>query len=170
MLLEDEKKYIKTIPQEKVAKIFPFTPKAVELADKIIRKIKKACPSLKVFHMGASALGISGQKDLDIYAPSTPGKFLKYLPKLIELFGQPQNQKKDSISWRFRQEGYEVEFYLTNPDSPTMKRQITVFNILRKNKDLLGEYERLKESMDGKSFREYQRKKYEFYHRILKLN
>ena len=29
------------------------------------------------------------------------------------------------------------------------------------------EYEKLKESMNGKSFREYQEKKYEFYHRIL---
>lgn len=48
-----------------------------------------------------------------------------------------------------------------------MKKQIAVIEILKNNKGLLKKYEKLKESMNGKSFREYQEKKYEFYHRIL---
>ena len=168
MLLEDEKKYIKTIPKGKVVKIFPFSSRATELADKIIQKVKGVCPRLKVVHMGASGLGISGQRDLDIYSLSSPQNFSQYLPKLIKLFGKPQSQKKDSIAWEFKQDGYQVEFYLTNPKSSSMKRQIAVFKVLKDNKKVLKQYERLKEGMDGKSFRDYQRKKYEFYHRMLK--
>jgi len=48
-----------------------------------------------------------------------------------------------------------------------MKRQIRVFEILKNNERLLKEYEELKENMNGKSFREYQKRKYEFYHKIL---
>lgn len=168
MLLESEKKYIETIPLDKIVMIFPFSPKATKLADDIIQKVKEVCPDLRVIYMGASGLGISGQRDLDIYALSDPKNFPKHLSKLIKLFGKPKRQKENSIDWEFRQDGYEVEFYLTNPKSPSMKRQIAVFEILNNNKKLREEYEILKENMNGKSFRDYQRKKYEFYHKILK--
>jgi hypothetical protein len=39
-----------------------------------------------------------------------------------------------------------------------------IVKILPYNPD---EYRKLKESMNGKSFKEYQEKKYEFYHKIL---
>lgn len=170
MLFEHEEKYIKTISPDKVVNIRPLDLKATKLAEEIIQRINKVCPDLKVLHIGASGLGISGQGDLDIYALAAPNTFSEYLPQLIKLFGPPKSQKEDSIAWEFKRNVYEVEFYLTNPESPTMKRQLAVFNILKDNKDLLKEYEKLKEDMDGQSFREYQRKKYEFYHKVLGLN
>ena len=48
-----------------------------------------------------------------------------------------------------------------------MKQQMAVFKILKNDKEFLKKYESLKVSMNGKSFKEYQRKKYEFFNKIL---
>lgn len=167
MLTQDEKRFIQSIPKGKKVKITPLNQRAEEIVQKIIGKVKKALPDLEIRHMGASGLGISGQPDLDIYALANTRDFGKYLPSLKRIFGKPKSSRIDSIAWEFEKEGYQIEFYLTNPDSPTMKKQIAVFEILRNDKKLLKEYEKLKAQMNGQSCREYQRKKYEFYHRIL---
>jgi len=167
MLTSDEEDFLRKIP-DKIVRIFPFDPKATKIADELMGKIKSACPSLEIVHMGASALGISGQKDLDIYALADPKDFSKHTPKLIQLLGQPKIQRKDHVDWVFEEKGYQIEFYLTDPESPTMKKQIAVFKILQGNEKLHREYEKLKEKFNRKFYKKYQKVKYEFYHRILK--
>lgn len=78
MLTNDEGKYLQSIPKSKTVKVFPFNPKGSRIANGIILKIKSVFPDLEVKHMGASALRISGQKDLDIYALASPKKFKNY--------------------------------------------------------------------------------------------
>jgi GrpB-like predicted nucleotidyltransferase (UPF0157 family) len=117
--------------------------------------------------MGASVLKISGQNDIDIYMFSDPKDFDNYLPGIIEIFGEPIHKHDTFCEWKFQKEGLDIELYLTAKDTPTMQKQIKVFEILKNNSYLLKEYEQLKDSMNGKSFREYQEKKYHFYHRIL---
>lgn len=167
MLTEDQKRYLKTLPSDKRVKIYPFNKRVSRTAEKIIRRIANVCPDLKIVHMGASALGISGQNDLDIYVLSEPRDFEKYLPELIKLFGEPKSKHETFIGWEFVKDGYAVELYLTDPGSTLMKQQIAVFEILNNDRELLSEYKKLKEDMNGKSFREYQRKKYEFFNIIL---
>lgn len=167
MLTQDEKKFLQSILKDRKVKIIPFSQKAEKIAQAMIAKVKQALPELDVRHMGASDLGISGQPDLDIYALADPKDFDKYLPSLKKIFGKLKSSRPDSIAWEFEKEGYQVEFYLTDPNSPSMKKQIAVFEILKNDKRLLEEYEQLKAQMNGRSYREYQRKKYEFYHRIL---
>lgn len=167
MLTPDEEKYIQQIPEDKIVVIKPFSQNETKTAEEIISKIKSQHPELEVLHMGASGLGTSGQGDLDIYALANPVKFSQYLSTLIQIFGEPKSTKQDSIAWEFEQEGYPVELYLTDPDSESMKSQIAVFKTLKTNPTLLSEYEALKAGMNGKSFRDYQKKKYEFYHKIL---
>jgi len=48
-----------------------------------------------------------------------------------------------------------------------MKKQLRVFEILKENPKLLREYEDLKIQMSGKSFREYQTRKYEFFNNLV---
>jgi GrpB-like predicted nucleotidyltransferase (UPF0157 family) len=117
--------------------------------------------------MGASGLGISGQGDIDIYALASLIEIESYFPIFQELFGEPVSKRDDSITWEMEIEGYPIELYLTDPNSKPMQRQLKVFQILKDNPKLLDEYKDLKEKMNGKSFREYQKQKYEFYHRIL---
>lgn len=167
MLTWDEEDFLKKIPKDKKVVVKPFDEKITQIADDIIKKVQQVLPNLEIKHMGASALGISGQGDIDIYIFSLPKDFKHYTPLLIKLFGNPKSSNEDSIAWKFEVGGHEVELYLTNPNSKTMQRQIAVFEALQKNKSLRKRYKELKEKLKGKSFREYQRKKYEFYHKIL---
>lgn len=166
-LTKDEENYIVKIPSAKITTIYPFDNRITKTVDEIISSIVKIYPDLEIKHMGASALEISGQNDIDIYAFSDPKNFDKYTSGLIKLFGKPLHIHETFIEWGFIKNGFDTEFYLTSKDSETMKRQIEVFESLNNDKSLLVEYEKLKESMNGKLFKEYQRKKYEFYHKIL---
>ncbi len=167
MISQDEQNYINTIPENKTVVVSPFDKKAFEIADKVVMRVNDKIRNLEVVHMGALALGISGQNDIDIYALAAAESFHLYLNGLVEIFGQPKAKRNDSITWAFTEDSYEIEFYLTDPTSESMKRQIRVFETLKGDDELKKEYERLKEKMNGKSMKEYQRKKYEFYHRIL---
>lgn len=167
MLTNDEEDYLSKIPANKKAHVFPFDLKTAIVAKKIIKSIKNIYPNLEVKHMGASALGISGQNDVDIYAFSDPVHFEKFLPGLIRLFGEPLHRHETFIQWSLKKDNIDVEFYLTAQDSKTMQKQIRVFEILKSDGKLLREYEKIKESMNEKSFKEYQKKKYEFYHKLL---
>jgi len=166
MLTPDEIDYLNKIPKDKKVKIYPFDPKVTEIAEEINNSIHKIYSDLEIKHMGASALKISGQNDIDIYAFSNPKDFDKYLTGLIKLFGKPLHKHETFYEWKFKKDDFDVEFYLTEPP----KEHIKIFEILKSNLNLLKEYKNLKASMNGKSFREYQEKKYEFYHRILDRN
>lgn len=169
MLTKDEEDFLNKIPGDRRVHIYLFDLKVTKVAGNLTQSINNIYPHLEVKHMGASALGISGQKDVDIYAFCHPKDFDKYLLGLVKLFGEPLHKHETFIEWKFKRDKFDIEFYLTAKDSETMKKQIAVFETLKNNKDLLKEYEKLKMSMNGKSFKEYQKKKYEFYHRILDL-
>ena len=166
-LTKDQKKYLRKIPVNKIVKIYPFDRNISKVSKKIIQAVKVIYPDLEIRHLGASALGISGQNDLDIYAFANPSGFDKFLPGLIKLFGKPLHKHETFIEWNFIKSGFAIQFYLTDPNSSSMKDQIKVFEILKKNGKLLSRYEILKKTMNGKSFREYQRKKYDFFNKVL---
>lgn len=167
MLTKDEIKYLKKIPADKKVQIFSYDPQIANISRYIIRSIKDIYPSLRIIHLGAAALKISGQNDIDIYVLTDPERFNEYLPGLIRLFNSPTERHKTYLSWKFVRNGHDVEVYLTDANSETMKKQIKVFEILSKNEKYSMEYETLKTKMNGRSYREYQQRKYEFYHKIL---
>lgn len=167
MLTKEENDYLSKIDPNRKVSIHPFDSKGKKFGEAIVKQIKNHFPDLEVLFMGSVALEISGQKDIDIYALATPEEFDKYLPNFEKMFGKLDKQgkyaKKIFIEWKFQKGGYEIEIYLTEPP----ERQIKVFEILKSNRKLLREYETLKLKFDGKSFRDYQKAKYEFYNRIL---
>jgi len=166
MLTPNQEKYLLTIPEDKVTKIFPFNPKSWQIAEKVIEHIHQVFPNLEVLFIGAAALGVSGQNDLDINILCPIEDFDKYCPGLTKIFGKPA-VKGTSIKWSFTRGEYEIELYLTDPENPSFQEQVKVFNLLSDNPELLKEYEELKKACDGIAFREYQKRKYEFYNRIL---
>lgn len=167
MLSENQLKYLSTIPDSKAVSIFPYSEAISVVANETIKKIENAVPELIILFIGASALKISGQNDIDINILAPKNDFDKYLPKIIEVLGEP-TFKGSSIEWTSKINGYEQTVYLTDANSKGLQEQIEVFNILRDNPALLKEYENIKEQMNGGSYREYQKNKYEFYNKILK--
>lgn len=163
MLTKDEVNYLAKIDPIQKTTVFSFDPKAKSTGDMLVKKIKNRLPKVEILFMGATALEIAGQNDIDIYVLSKPNNFDKYLPDLKSLFGKPKNTHNTFIEWSFYQDGYPVELYLTEPPD----RQIKVYKILKANPKLLKEYEQLKLKYNDKSFQDYQKAKYEFYNKIL---
>lgn len=166
MLTENQEKYLQKIPADKTIKIIPFNPKISGIVQDIKDKIKNAKINLEIKFMGASALGISGQGDIDLYIFCPEKDFQIYLPKLEEIFGQ-KVQGISIIKWQLKKDGYEIEMYLTDPSTPSMQEQNKTFEILKNDPKLLKEYEQIKSSADGQPFREYMKRKYEFFNKIL---
>lgn len=166
MLTPNQEKYLLTIPADKIVTIKPFDPKSIHVAIAITSQIKNLYPNLDVLFLGASALGISGQGDLDIYVCCSPDEFPKHLPELKRVFGNPIKEG-NFVEWNFVQDGFPVELYLTNCHHLSMQEQIRIFEVLKNNHDFLNEYDQLKQEMNGKPFRGYQKRKYEFYNKIL---
>lgn len=167
MLTQEEETYLSKIDSTRVVQVYPFDPRGRELGDEIVAQIKSVLPQAEVLFMGSVALEIAGQKDIDIYILSEKSSFSDYLPELEKLFGEINKQgdyvKKSFIEWKIQKEGYEIEIYLTEPP----QRQIDVYNILKSNEELRQKYEDLKVSFNGKSYKDYQKAKYEFYNEIL---
>lgn len=166
MLTKDQQNYLEKISSDKTVRIIPYDPQVIDIVASIKEQIKDVRIDLEVKFMGASALGISGQGDIDLYVFCQDDQYDKYLPQLENLFG-PRLTNRKTIDWEFDRGGHKVELSLTDPSTTTMKDQIKIFEILKDNPVLLGEYEMLKKSCDGNSFREYMAKKYEFYNKIL---
>lgn len=166
MLTENQQKYLSTIPESKIVSINPYSEDISVIATETIDKIKVIVPELTVLYIGASALKISGQNDIDINILTDKSEFDKYVPKLNKLLGKPTSVGS-SIEWTTTKGGYEQTVYLTDSESEGLKEQVRTFNLLRDNSNLLKEYETLKQEMNGGSYKEYQRRKYEFYNKIL---
>jgi GrpB-like predicted nucleotidyltransferase (UPF0157 family) len=168
MLLPDEQNYLDHLPPEKAHEIVvvkPYDPRLENIAKNVIQKIQTAIPNADVRFMGASALGISGQNDIDIYVLGSSDKLENWIAEIEELFGKQIKGK-----WQFDRDGFEVSVYAANPDDPNQKKQIEVFEKLEENPSVLRDYEKLKESMSGKTYKDYQIAKYEFYHKLLNKN
>lgn len=166
MVTKDEEDFLSK-QKDRIVSVKPFNPNCRKVSQDIIKKILSVSPDANVRHLGASSLGLSGQNDVDLYVLSKPEDFDKYLPGLIKLFSETVWRKYDSNAWKFKQDGIEVELYLTDPTSKPMKRQLGVYEALKSNRTLQKEYEALKEKFNGKSWLEMQKAKYEFYHKIL---
>ncbi len=169
MLTADQEKYLFTIPEDKIADIKAFDAKVRIVAEDIIKEIERDVPGLEIFFGGASALGIAGQNDIDINLLGNPDEYEKFTPSLIGLFGEPAKTSPTLVKWELVRGGFDVELYLTDRNSPVLQEQIKTFEILHSNPELKNEYEKIKISANGLSFREYMKRKYEFFNKILNI-
>ena len=166
MIKESQEKYLSTLPDGKVIVIKPFDPKAKETAKQLIDQLKKTLPELEIHFGGAVALEIAGQNDIDINILSTPEDYDKYSPIIEKLFGKPL-RRGTSVKWSFEKNGFDIELYLNNKNSLDFQDQMKVFEILSRDKELRDQYERVKMPFGLIDFKDYMRKKYEFFNKIL---
>lgn len=169
MLNDNQLKFINNIPIDKKVTFQPYNPDIKIIADDIINKIKKVLPKANIKFMGASALGISGQNDIDIYILEKPAMYNKYAPLLEKAFGN-RVANISLYEWTYIVNNHEVTIYLDDPAKESTLEQIKVFEILSNHHDLLKEYEDIKKEAAKLGMREYQRQKYEFYNNVLSNN
>jgi hypothetical protein len=165
MLQEGQKAYLNSLPLERLnapVSIKPYNHKIAEVAERVIKKIRERIPSADVRFMGASALKISGQNDIDIYVLTESYIKDKYIKKLEQVLGKWPERK-----WHWYEDNFEISVYISDPDNYKLKEHLDLFKILSTDEGVLNEYEALKFSMNGKTYKEYQVAKYEFYNRIL---
>ena len=169
MLTEGQKNYLAKMPDDQKMVVKPFNPKGLEIADQVIAEIRKVEPDLDIMLLGSLPLKILGQEDIDISAFCVKSEQLGHLDNFKRLFGEPSRMGDNSTGWDFQRDGFFVSVWLTDPTTETTKAQVEVFNLLKNNPELLKEYARIKEQAKDLPYKEYQRKKYEFYNRILGL-
>ena len=169
MLTTEQENYLQTLPDDPIT-VSPWDPNTHKIAGELIAQIKNHFPELEVLYTGASALGIAGKNDIDISVLDKIENFDSHLPKFIEILGQPLKIGRKNIRWEFKKDGYDIDIYLTDKDSPQIKEQKKTFELLRDNPSILEEYRKLKENAHGLKRHEYQKRKYEFYNRILGID
>lgn len=174
MIKESQEKYLASLPDGKVIEVKPFDPRVQEVARSIMTQIKEALPDA-VFHFGgAAALGIAGQNDIDISIPYALPDFERYLSVIEKLFGSPSrigtSPQNKSVKWEFKKDDFDVELYMSLKDSPASQEQIKTFELLSQSKELRDAYERTKLPYGPIDFKEYMRKKYEFFNKMLEDN
>lgn len=168
MIKESQEDYLASLPDGKIIEVKPFDPRARETGNKIVAEIHEALPDLPLQFGGAAALGIAGQNDIDILMLSTPPEFDRYLEILEKMFGAPSRiGKSGSRKWEFKRDEFDVELYLTDKDSDGAKEQVKIFQLLSQSKELRDEYEKVKLPYGPIDFKEYMRKKYAFFNKIL---
>src|SRR3989344_6120363 len=129
MLTDGQKKYLANLDPVRAISpvtIKPYSALIAATAQSVIDKIKKEIPEVDIKFMGASALGISGQNDVDIYIFSSDQSG-KYTNCLTRLFGKQSKKNK----WHWYENNIEVSVYISDPENYKTKEQIEIFNIFK---------------------------------------
>lgn len=167
MLTNTQEKYLATISETDIAQVNPFDPAAAEFAKNLIKQLQNILPGTEVFWSGALALGISGLNDIDLSILARPEDIDTAIPKIVYILGEPKTKGAKKVLWRTTKDGYRVDAYLGSKDSQDIALHKKLFKIFSNNPNLLKEYELIKAGANGMTFREYQKRKFEFYNRIL---
>ncbi len=163
MLTEAQNEYLSKIPEDAVAKIWPWDQKAAQFAKDLVQQIKKVS-GLEVFWEGSLSLGILGENDIDLGIFVEPKDFEEYLLKIVAVLGEPTYKLQEKILWRITKDGHKIDAGMISENSRDMMLDKSFFQSLRDDPTLLQEYVSLK--VPGISAREYYRAKNEFYNRV----
>ena len=168
MITQKQKDYLETIPDIRVARVAPFNPATQKVAYKIISEIQSLLPALKIAYIGSSKLGVAGENDIDLNILAG-NDFQGVIPVLTKLLGEPKKVKleKKIIQWEFIRDDFPVEVFLTDVITQSLQEQFAVEKILENDKKLLQEFEKIKIQANGLPWKEYQKRKYEFWNKIL---
>lgn len=156
--------WIYTYPKDKKVDIEEYNPEIKEQAQGFVNKITKMLPNLKIHFLGSVALEVPGQKDIDIIIECLPHNFDNVVPILTGIIGEAKKERNNFVEWVFQKDEITYELLLIDPRSKRFKVNINTYEKLKRNKK---KYAEMKIKCMGKSMREYQRKKFEFFNSIL---
>lgn len=169
MLTPAQQKWVDHLSDTDKVEIFPFDSMCNEKFEQIKSQIESAIGTeFEILHRGASSLGISGQKEIDVYIPIRPEQIEELTPKMERVFGKPKSvYPLERTKFIARIDGTRIEIMLTNQDHQSWIDGERFMSYLRANPEELERYRKLKEEGAGVSIREYYRRKIEFINDIL---
>lgn len=168
MLTLDQQKWIDHLSDTDLIHIFPFDPTSEEKFLKVKSQVQATIGhGFEVLHRGASALGISGQKELDIYIPVSAEEMFSLAQKMEKVFGKPKSIYPERIKFYVYVDGTRAEVILYDKNHPSWTKQEKFFQFLMEDSQALNAYKKLKEESDALSVREYYRRKVEFINDIM---
>jgi GrpB-like predicted nucleotidyltransferase (UPF0157 family) len=171
MLTINQKGYLATVPLTKIARIVPFDPATQSTAREIIAEVKALYAAAETYYIGSSKLGIAGENDIDLSVFVGNG-FLACAELFEKKYGAPvhKNLDKKQVGWEFVRNTFPVELHLSDVIDDNFQEQLDTQKVLEENEAMRAEYEELKLQCDGMVWREYLRRKYEFWNRVLGLD
>jgi hypothetical protein len=163
--------YIQTCfdPTNIYIQVRPYEPKSAQIAQKVIRNIRKVSPDMPIQFVGSASMGISAiSNDIDfLVSCKNAQERSMFTMKLSALYGAPVVFNNRFVKWEIMIHSYKVEIILAYPWGRMYKNLIRAYNALSKNKHALNQYEKFKEAAHGMSFREYQKNKLDFFNNII---
>ena len=169
MLTKAQETWLAHLSDSYQVKIQPYDPQVTEIFQEVKKEIQLLLgPETEVLHKGASAWGISGKGDVDIYIPVPANKFETTASILKETFGKPGSfYPLERVRWTRNVKDYEVEIFVMNKASQRWKDSLVFWREMETNPKALEQYRILKEKAEGLTVREYYREKLEFYNQVL---
>lgn len=170
MLNEGQQRFLDSLSPEtsnRMVELKPWSPEAFRLAEKLKAELA-ALTNCEVSLTGSLAYRISGEEDIDLTILCPRAQQERCMYQLEAVLGNCKKRYDALITWEVLREGFHVGVWLVDPEfSPSAKASKQLDDAFKENPDLVRQYEQLKISMNGKTFKEYQAAKYEFYNRVL---
>lgn len=168
MLTEQQIDWLNKLSDTDKVKIVPYNPKITQIFKKQQAELQSILGlDAVVLHQGASAWGISGKGDVDIFIPVGSNNFGIYFEKMKLTLGEPGSRDNERIRWNRQVEDIKVEIFLVNQDMDSYRDNITFWDYIETHPDVLEEYRKIKEEAEGTSTREYYTRKVNFINSIL---
>ena len=139
-----------------------------------LNKIKKELlillkVNIEFRHIGSSALGIDGKKDIDLEVLVNPADFKTSKQKMISKYGLPKKEI-DEFWNKFETKigDWEIDLLLSTPNHPATITNKIFFEHLKNNVDSRNEYLKIKNKSKLLPREQYNKAKEEFRERVVK--
>src|SRR5438105_3784223 len=113
MLTDQQRGWLDRLSDNDHVEIVPYDPKVKEVYKQQKAELQSILgASAVVHHKGASAWGISGKGDVDIYIPVAVEQFDRCYEQLRQVLGQPgSHYPQERVRWSKQVEGIDVEIF-----------------------------------------------------------
>ncbi len=169
MINKEQQKWLDHLSETKQISVVAWDPTCEKKFLQVKNQIQNILGKQQVVkHRGASSLKISGQDEIDIYAPVSKEKYEESVDLVVKIYGNPQSNYPFKRA-RFITEidGKHIDIFIINKDDEGWINSELFHNYLLSTPKALEDYRILKEELSGKSVKEYYTRKTEFINEIL---
>lgn len=170
MITPEQQQWLDHLSDTDTVQVVPYDTNAPRKFSQIKQRLRESLgDEFEIVHRGASALGISGQGELDVYIPTLPEAFVPTIELVAKKLGRPRSvypfQRARFVT---AVERTKVEVFVINVQSQDWIDGLYFETFLKNHPTYLEDYRLLKEEAAGQSTREYYRRKLEFINDIVR--